>query len=94
LALEESLFNAARHGNKLDPEKTVTVDFLINSEKIDLTVTDQGDGFDPEELPDPRKHENLYKYGGRGVLLMRSYMDVVEFNEKGNQVHMVKYRRH
>lgn len=92
LALEEALFNAARHGNKLDPSKNVTVDFTITSDKIDLTVTDQGEGFCPETIPDCRSEENLYKFGGRGVLLMRSYMDVVEFNPKGNQVHLVKYR--
>ena len=92
LALEEALMNAAKHGNALDPNKEVNVEYEVTAEKFDVTVTDQGDGFDPDALPDPRSKENLYKYGGRGVLLMRAYMDVVEFNSKGNRVHMVKYR--
>jgi serine/threonine-protein kinase RsbW len=93
LALEEALYNAAKHGNKLDPNKNVTVDFTVTCDKIDLTVTDQGEGFSPQEIPDCRMQENLYKFGGRGVLLMRSYMDVVEFNPKGNQIHLVKFRK-
>lgn len=92
LAMEEALMNAAKHGNHLDPDKQVVVEYQITPEKFDISVADQGNGFDPEALPDPRQHENLYKYGGRGVLLMRSYMDVVEYSPKGNQVHMVKCR--
>ncbi len=92
LALEEALMNAAKHGNALDPNKCVRVEYLITPERFDVTITDQGCGFNPEALPDPRSKENLYKYGGRGVLLMRAYMDTVEFNPSGNRVHMVKYR--
>ncbi|MBN1124431.1 MAG: ATP-binding protein [Sedimentisphaerales bacterium] len=92
LALEEALMNAAKHGNEMDPNKEVAVEYTITPEKLEISIADQGRGFDPGTLPDPRSEENLYKYGGRGVLLMRSYMDVVEFNEKGNCVYMVKYR--
>ena len=55
-------------------------------------MMDEGDGFDPNDVPDPRCGENLYKIDGRGLFLIRSYMDVVEFNEPGNQVHMVRYK--
>ena len=55
-------------------------------------MTDQGNGFDPETVPDPRRGENLYKKEGRGLLLMQSYMDIVEYNERGNHVHMVRYK--
>jgi serine/threonine-protein kinase RsbW len=55
-------------------------------------VTDEGDGFDPGAVPDPRYGENLYKPEGRGLFLMRSYMDVVKFNERGNSVCMVKHK--
>jgi len=92
LALEEALMNAAKHGNEMDPRKEVAVEYAITPEKFDISISDQGPGFNPGTLPDPRSEENLYKYEGRGVLLMRSYMDVVEFNKKGNCVHMIKYR--
>ena len=55
-------------------------------------MTDEGDGFDPQAVPDPRYGENLYKIKGRGLLLMRSYMDAVEFNERGNRVRMIRYK--
>ena len=92
LALEEALINAFKHGNKFDPTKNVDIDYVITDDKCDIAVADQGDGFSPDSLPDPRAEENLYKPSGRGVLLMRSYMDVVEFNEHGNRVHMIKYK--
>ncbi len=92
LALEEALTNASKHGNGLDPAKKVIVRYSISDAGFDITVTDEGPGFTVDELPDPRDEENLFKYGGRGVLLMQSYMDVVDFNEKGNEVHMVKNR--
>jgi len=92
LALEEALTNAIHHGNHNDPEKTVSVECLITPEKFDISIADQGSGFDPETLPDPRCGENLYKTEGRGVLLIRAYMDVVEYNTMGNCLHLIKYR--
>ena len=92
LAFEEAFYNAIKHGNKMNPDKKVQIDCEIGSEKIDLSMSDAGSGFDPDTVPDCRKGENLYKTEGRGILLMRSYMDVVEFNPQGNAVHMVRYR--
>ena len=92
LALEEALVNAIQHGNQGDAAKFVSVESLITPEKIDLSITDEGTGFNPEGLPDPRCEKNLYKCSGRGVLLIRAYMDVVEYNDRGNCIHMVKYR--
>jgi serine/threonine-protein kinase RsbW len=92
LALQEAFINAVRHGNQMDPDKEVKIEYLVDSEKFEISVTDEGDGFDPEAVPDPRCGENLYKPNGRGLLLMRAYMDVIEYNEKGNGVHMVRYR--
>lgn len=92
LALEEAFMNAIQHGNHNDPNKKIAVESLITSEKIDISITDEGVGFDPEGLPDPRQGDNLYKCSGRGVLLIRAYMDVVEYNERGNCVHMIKFR--
>ena len=92
LALEEAFINAVRHGNKMDPAKGVRIDYLVEADKVTVSVTDEGNGFDPGAVPDPRYGENLYKPEGRGLFLMRSYMDEVEFNERGNSVCMVKYK--
>ena len=92
LALEEALLNAMHHGNKQDAAKQITVECLITPTKFDISITDQGGGFDPDDVPDPRREENLRKCCGRGLLLMRSYMDAVEYNKAGNCIHMVKYK--
>jgi len=92
LAVEEALVNAVKHGNRKDPEKSVSVEYSITPEKFEISVADQGKGFNPKDVPDPRDEKNLYNASGRGVLLMQSYMDIVEYNESGNCVHMVKYR--
>jgi serine/threonine-protein kinase RsbW len=92
LALEEAFINALKHGNKMDVSKQVTIDYLVGTDRVEVSMTDQGSGFDPDSVPDPRYVENLYKTQGRGLFLIRAYMDVVEFNEKGNCVHMVRYK--
>ena len=92
LALEEAFLNAVRHGNGDDPTKTVSVDYAVTPDKFEISITDQGPGFDPEALPDPRVDKNICKCCGRGVLLMRAYMDLVEYNQTGNSVHMIKYK--
>jgi len=92
LSLEEAFINAIKHGNHGDPEKSIAVECLITPEKIDISITDEGFGFDPAGVPDPRCNNNLYKSSGRGVLLIQSYMDVVEYNSRGNCIHMIKYR--
>ena len=92
LALEEAFINAVKHGNKMDSSKAVQIDYVIDPEKIEITMTDEGPGFDPRTVPDPRVGENIYRTEGRGLLLINSYMDEVNFNETGNCVHMVKYK--
>jgi serine/threonine-protein kinase RsbW len=92
LAMEEALINAIKHGNKMDPNKEVKIDYSVSSEKIEISMTDEGEGFNPETVPDPRLGENLYKNDGRGMLLMQSYMDLVEYNKCGNRVRMVRYK--
>jgi len=92
LALEEALINAIRHGNEMDPDKEVKVSYSVDPEKFEVWIEDEGTGFDPNSVPDPRCGDNLYKPNGRGLLLMRSYMDVVEHDQRGNRVHMVRYR--
>ena len=92
LAIEEALINAIKHGNKMEPEKDVKVRYSVNGDTVDIVMTDEGEGFDPASVPDPRSGDNIYRPNGRGLLLIRSYMDVVEFNKQGNSVHMVKYK--
>ncbi len=93
LALEEAFYNAVRHGSRMNPGKKVEISFSIGPEKVEISMTDAGCGFNPNAVPDCRLEENLYKTEGRGLLLIRSYMDVVEFNEIGNSIHMVRHKR-
>src|ERR1035437_4441327 len=91
LALEEALVNAVKHGNKLDPAKQVHVNFHVTDQRADITIEDQGPGFNPAELPDPTTDENLCRCCGRGILLMRAYMSSVVFNPQGNKVTLTKF---
>lgn len=90
LALEEVLVNAIKHGNKYDVSKSVRVDHEINEHRVVLTITDEGKGFRPAAVPDPTADENLEKPCGRGLMLMRSFMDEVSYNDRGNQVRLIK----
>ena len=92
LAVEEAFLNAVKHGNKMDPLKKVTIDLLIDGEKIDIRLQDEGEGFKPDSIPDPRFGENLYRPEGRGLLLINAYMHVAEYNDRGNGLHMVRYK--
>jgi len=92
LALEEALGNAVKHGNKLNPAKSVEVDCDIDETRAVITITDQGDGFEPDSIPDPRADENLEKPSGRGIMLMRAYMDEVHFSRGGSRVKMLKWK--
>ena len=93
LAVEEALNNAIRHGNAMDPGKTAELVYEVTDEHVDIRISDEGPGFDFEEVPDPTLDENLDKPTGRGLMLIRAYMDTVEFNEKGNELHMVKFNK-
>lgn len=90
LSLEEALVNAVKHGNKLDPAKHVRVHYRVCSQRMDVTIEDEGPGFNPAELADPTADENLERCCGRGILLMRAYMTSVVFNPQGNKVTLTK----
>ena len=92
LALEEAFLNSIKHGNNGDSTKNINIEYFITSEKFDVTISDDGPGFSPDTIPDPCHEENLHKPYGRGVLLMRAYMDNVAYNMSGNCVHMIKYK--
>lgn len=90
LALEEGLANAVKHGNRLDPDKLVQFTYQVTAERFEASIEDQGEGFDPFDVPDPTEPENLERGCGRGVFLMRTYMTQVDYNERGNSVYLVK----
>jgi serine/threonine-protein kinase RsbW len=91
LSLEEAVINAIKHGNELDDTKKVVVGFAIDDERAIISVADEGEGFDPASVPDPTLDENLIAMSGRGLSLIRAYMDEVRFNDKGNDITMIKY---
>ncbi|MCX7408205.1 MAG: ATP-binding protein [Planctomycetales bacterium] len=92
LALEEALVNAIKHGNGLDPDKTVRVNCLIEDDLLRVEIEDQGPGFNMGEVPDPTAEENLERPCGRGIMLIKSFMTNVEYNAKGNRVVLEKKR--
>lgn len=93
LAVRESVANAVKHGNKFDETKTVEVKFENTDDGFEVTVRDFGPGFDIDEIPDPTDPANLLKANGRGILFMKSFMDVVEWTNHeggGMVVRMIK----
>jgi serine/threonine-protein kinase RsbW len=89
VGLSEALSNAMLYGNDRDPGKRVRVEVTVREEEVTARVTDQGTGFDHTTVPDPTLPANLTKPGGRGIFLMRSLMDDVQFNEEGNSVTLI-----
>jgi serine/threonine-protein kinase RsbW len=92
LALEEALVNAVKHGNQLDRGKQVHVVYSVDDNHFEVSIQDEGPGFNPEDVPDPIAFENLERPCGRGLLLMRHYMSEVTFHPPGNKVTMRKAR--
>lgn len=90
MALEEAIMNAIKHGNECDPSKMVRIKIGFNDLIFEATITDRGCGFDPDQVPDPTADENLGKSCGRGVMLMKEFVDTLEFNECGNKVTLRK----
>lgn len=92
LALDEALSNAVRHGNGADPCKKVTIAYIVSDDTVEISISDQGEGFKPGDVPDPTLAENLERPHGRGIMLMKAYMSAVRFNGEGNRVTLVKIR--
>jgi serine/threonine-protein kinase RsbW len=90
VALDEAFVNAVKHGNRFNYEKLVRITAEVSSKEARFTVEDEGDGFDVAQIPDPLDPANLFKTSGRGVLLMYNIMDEVKYNERGNQLTLVK----
>lgn len=92
LALEEALVNAIKHGNRMDPNKSVRIACQISPDRVRIEIEDEGSGFRLEDVPDPTADENLERPCGRGIMLMRSFMSLIEYNEQGNRVLLEKHR--
>ena len=95
MAVREALANAVIHGNKLDETKFVAINVKSSLDSIEVSVHDQGQGFDPESIPDPTKEENVLKSSGRGIFFMRTFFDEVDWSmspQGGTTVRMIKIR--
>ena len=92
LVLEEALTNAVKHGNHSDPAKNVRFECKLNSRKCWVRIEDEGSGFDPNSLADPREPANQMAASGRGILLVRHFATRVKWNERGNVIEFEKDR--
>ena len=92
LAMEETIVNAIRHGNKCSPDKSVELKMSVSDQEFTATITDQGCGFDPELVPDPTHDDNLERSSGRGLVLIKNYADEVTYNQAGNSVTLKKLK--
>jgi serine/threonine-protein kinase RsbW len=93
MAVREAAVNAVLHGNEYDSSRQITFSGENTGQSLVFTVADQGKGLDPETLPDPRSPENLLRGAGRGIFLIRSFMDEVHFRQlkPGTELTMVKH---
>ena len=95
MAVREAVTNAVLHGNRQDVNKTVDIVLKSSPDAVEISVHDQGPGFDPEDVPDPTAKENIMKASGRGIFFMRTFMDEVDWlirPEGGTTVRMLKRR--
>jgi len=97
VAIRESVINAIKHGNRNDTAKRVFVEFETATKadvpELAIRIRDQGEGFDPEQVANPLDAENLLKSSGRGIFLIRNFMDDVQLQrapEGGMEIRMVK----
>jgi serine/threonine-protein kinase RsbW len=97
LALREAVINAIVHGNRQDPTLKVHVTLTSKGDRFQATIRDEGNGFDPHREPDPTADENLLNTSGRGLLLMRAFVDEVRFRQRrgrGMEITLTKTSNH
>ncbi|MFN2531674.1 MAG: ATP-binding protein [Pyrinomonadaceae bacterium] len=93
MAIREAVTNAVIHGNRQDENKSVEVTMKSSPDAVEISVHDQGPGFNPIDVPDPTRDENILKTSGRGIFFMRTFMDEVDWlirPEGGTTVRMLK----
>jgi serine/threonine-protein kinase RsbW len=86
IAVTEAVGNAIVHGNKEDAKKKVTLEFDLKKNEINVTVKDEGKGFDPDTISNPLEPENIMKESGRGIFILSSLMDKVKYSENGSKI--------
>jgi serine/threonine-protein kinase RsbW len=93
MAVREAAVNAVLHGNAYDPDKKVSLAFERTGKTLVITIRDQGKGLDLKKLPDPLAPENLLKTSGRGIFLIRSFMDEVQIHpsQTGTEIKLIKH---
>ena len=91
VCIVEMLINSMAHGNKNNHNRKVIILYKVQQEKVIISVIDEGDGFDYNNLQNPLDPENLLKESGRGIFIISNYMDEVYFNKQGNRILVVKY---
>ncbi|MBA3357625.1 MAG: ATP-binding protein [Pyrinomonadaceae bacterium] len=95
MAVREAMANAVIHGNKLDETKLVEINVKCSLDSLEISVHDQGPGFNPDTISDPTKEENILKSSGRGIFFMRNFFDEVDWSSSpdgGTTVRMIKRR--
>ena len=94
MAVREAVVNAVLHGNAYDASKQVTISFEVAGDDLLVKVADQGVGLDPETIPDPLAPENILRGSGRGIFLIRAFMDEVNFRQlhPGTELTLIKHR--
>lgn len=94
MAVREAAINAVLHGNAYNPSKQITATFEVNPEDLVVRIADQGIGFDPARIPDPLAPENILRGSGRGIFLIRAFMDEVHFRQlhPGTELTLIKHR--
>ena len=80
MAVREAVANAIKHGNKLDVRKKVSATFHLRGGLLQITISDEGEGFDPEKVSDPLNPQNLMKTSGRGIFYMKTFMDQIQYS--------------
>jgi len=92
MAVREAAVNAVLHGNSYDPTKQISASFENTGKSLVITIADQGEGLDPDKIPDPLAPENLLRGTGRGIFLIRSFMDEVHFRQMhpGTELTLIK----
>ena len=94
MAIREAAVNAVLHGNAYDVNKKITVSFETSSDGLSVKVSDEGPGMDPDALPDPLAPENILRGSGRGIFLIRAFMDEVHFRQlhPGTEITLIKHK--
>jgi serine/threonine-protein kinase RsbW len=80
LSFSEAISNSMKHGNRFDKSKFVTITIIFDETKLRITLKDEGTGFDLDSVPDPTKPENILKDSGRGIHIMKNFLDSISYN--------------